>query len=75
MVGDENLRGISGGQKRRVTVGEMLLDHNCRFVCLENITDGLSSTDSIKLIHDLATVSISIILVHCLTFEISMMVV
>lgn len=26
VVGDENLRGISGGQKRRVTVGEMMLD-------------------------------------------------
>ena len=67
MVGDENLRGISGGQKRRVTVGEMLLDHNCRFVCLENITDGLSSTDSIKLIHDLATVSIVLFLFNYLT--------
>jgi ABC-type multidrug transport system ATPase subunit len=56
VVGDENLRGISGGQKRRVTVGEML-DPNCRFICMENITDGLSSTDSVKLITDLANVS------------------
>ncbi|KAL7543865.1 hypothetical protein ACHAXR_013237 [Thalassiosira sp. AJA248-18] len=54
VVGDENLRGISGGQKRRVTVGEMILDGACKFVCLENITDGLSSTDSVKLIQDLA---------------------
>lgn len=53
VVGDENLRGISGGQKRRVTVGEML-DPSCRFICMENITDGLSSTDSVKLIKDLA---------------------
>ena len=57
VVGDENLRGISGGQKRRVTVGEMLLDKTCKFVCMENITDGLSSSDSIKLIADLANVS------------------
>lgn len=57
VVGDENLRGISGGQKRRVTVGEMILDKNCKYVCLENITDGLSSTDSVKLIQDLANVS------------------
>jgi ABC-type multidrug transport system ATPase subunit len=55
IVGDENIRGISGGQKRRVTVGEMLLP-DCSFVCMENITDGLSSTDSVKLITDLATV-------------------
>lgn len=56
VVGDENLRGISGGQKRRVTVGEMLLDQSvAKYVCLENITDGLSSTDSVKLIQDLST--------------------
>jgi ABC-type multidrug transport system ATPase subunit len=56
IVGDENIRGISGGQKRRVTVGEMLSPH-CSFICMENITDGLSSTDSVKLITDLANVS------------------
>ena len=56
IVGDENIRGISGGQKRRVTVGEMLCPH-CSFICMENITDGLSSTDSVKLITDLANVS------------------
>ena len=50
VVGDENLRGISGGQKRRVTVGEMMIDASCSFMCLENITDGLSSTDSSQLI-------------------------
>jgi ABC-type multidrug transport system ATPase subunit len=54
IVGDENVRGISGGQRRRVTVGEMLLPH-CSFACMENITDGLSSTDSVKLIADLST--------------------
>jgi len=45
-IGDENLRGISGGQKRRVTVGEMLIAYRMRFLGLENITDGLSSQDS-----------------------------
>lgn len=54
IVGDENVRGISGGQKRRVTVGEMLSPH-CSFACMENITDGLSSTDGVRLISDLAT--------------------
>mmetsp|Transcript_19839 Transcript_19839/g.41591 ORF Transcript_19839/g.41591 Transcript_19839/m.41591 type:complete len:117 (-) Transcript_19839:1828-2178(-) len=53
MAGNKNLRVISDRQKRRLTVGEMILDGNCRFVCLENITDGLSSTNSIKLIRDL----------------------
>ena len=54
VVGDENLRGISGGQKRRVTVGEMMLDRLSKFCMMENITDGLSSNDSKKLIQDLA---------------------
>ena len=40
VVGDDNLRGISGGQKRRVTVGEMLLNPDAAFLGLENITDG-----------------------------------
>lgn len=54
VVGDENLRGISGGQKRRVTVGEMMTDpqHSAVF-CFENITDGLASTDSYSLLKHL----------------------
>eukprot|EP00547_Thalassionema_nitzschioides_P003041 CAMPEP_0194205690 /NCGR_PEP_ID=MMETSP0156-20130528/4909_1 /TAXON_ID=33649 /ORGANISM="Thalassionema nitzschioides, Strain L26-B" /LENGTH=1620 /DNA_ID=CAMNT_0038932039 /DNA_START=162 /DNA_END=5024 /DNA_ORIENTATION=+ len=53
VVGDENLRGISGGQKRRVTFGEMMLNESCRFMCCENITDGLSSADSLSLIENI----------------------
>jgi hypothetical protein len=53
VVGDENLRGISGGQKRRVSVGEMMTDPNCSFFSFENITDGLASTDSLSLIQTL----------------------
>jgi ABC-type multidrug transport system ATPase subunit len=53
VVGDENLRGISGGQKRRVTIGEMMLDPESSFLCLENITDGLASTDSYSLIDNI----------------------
>ena len=49
VVGDDNLWGISG-QKRRVTVGEMMLDASCSCMCCENITNGLSSTDSTQLI-------------------------
>lgn len=54
VVGDENLRGVSGGQKRRVTVGEMLMDPNSRVFCLDNITDGLASTDSFSLIQQIS---------------------
>lgn len=47
VVGDENLRGISGGQKRRVTVGEMLLNPEAKCFGLENITDGRTFMDII----------------------------
>ena len=53
VVGDENLRGISGGQKRRVMVGEMLMNAKTSFLGLENITDSLSSQDSFNLIQRL----------------------
>ena len=53
VVGDENIRGVSGGQKRRVTIAEMLMDRHASFLGLENITDGLSSTDSYNLIAQL----------------------
>lgn len=54
VVGDENLRGVSGGQKRRVTVGEMLLNPHSRVFCLDNITDGLASTDSYSLLEQIS---------------------
>jgi ABC-type multidrug transport system ATPase subunit/ABC-type multidrug transport system permease subunit len=54
VVGDENLRGVSGGQKRRVTVGEMLLNPRSRVFCLDNITDGLASTDSYSLLEQIS---------------------
>ena len=53
VVGDENLRGVSGGQKRRVTVGEMLLNPHSKVLCLDNITDGLASTDSYSLLEQI----------------------
>eukprot|EP01029_Cantina_marsupialis_P020357 TRINITY_DN4770_c0_g1_i2.p1 TRINITY_DN4770_c0_g1~~TRINITY_DN4770_c0_g1_i2.p1 ORF type:complete len:1323 (+),score=438.91 TRINITY_DN4770_c0_g1_i2:94-4062(+) len=42
IVGDQMYRGVSGGEKRRVTVGEMLLGPQ-RVLLLDNITTGLDS--------------------------------
>lgn len=53
VVGDENLRGVSGGQKRRVTIGEMAIDQGATFLFCENITDGLSSSDSLTILTEL----------------------
>lgn len=50
VVGDEQLRGVSGGQKRRVTIGEMMFGPTKRFMALEYITDGLSSQDSYNIL-------------------------
>ncbi|CAM9326274.1 unnamed protein product, partial [Chrysoparadoxa australica] len=41
VVGGEELRGISGGQKRRVTFGEMAFAAERSFLFLDNITNGL----------------------------------
>ena len=53
VVGDENLRGVSGGQKRRVTIGEMAIGSGSKFLFCDSITDGLSSSDSISLLSNL----------------------
>jgi ABC-type multidrug transport system ATPase subunit len=41
-VGDDNVRGISGGQRRRVTVGEMMQGAN-PVACADEISTGLDS--------------------------------
>jgi len=55
--GDENLKGLSGGQRKRVSIGMELLT-NPRVLLLDEPTSGLDSkvaSDVIDLIKDLAT--------------------
>ena len=42
IVGSNQIRGVSGGQKKRVTIGEALLA-NARFLALDSITTGLDA--------------------------------
>jgi ABC-type multidrug transport system ATPase subunit len=49
LVGDENVRGVSGGQKRRVTVGEKVMGDRIRLLCLDEITNGLDSASALAL--------------------------
>lgn len=48
-VGDTNVRGVSGGQRRRVTVGEMLMP-GCPVVCGDEISTGLDSASTFDMI-------------------------
>ncbi|PHT49412.1 Pleiotropic drug resistance protein 1 [Capsicum baccatum] len=52
MVGDEMLRGISGGQKKRVTTGEMLVGpSNALF--MDEISTGLDSSTAYSIVNSL----------------------
>lgn len=41
IVGNDLLRGVSGGQKKRVSIGEMIIG-NARGLFLDEITTGMS---------------------------------
>ena len=41
-VGDETLRGVSGGEKKRVTISEALVT-NARVLCMDEISTGLDA--------------------------------
>ena len=52
MVGDEMLRGISGGQRKRVTTGEMLVGPtNALF--MDEISTGLDSSTTFQIVSSL----------------------
>ncbi|KAG2598994.1 hypothetical protein PVAP13_5KG412600 [Panicum virgatum] len=52
MVGDEMLRGISGGQRKRVTTGEMLVGPS-RALFMDEISTGLDSSTTFQIVNSL----------------------
>lgn len=48
-IGSNMIRGISGGQKRRVTVGESLM-MNSRIITLDSATSGLDAATAVQII-------------------------
>ncbi|KAL5786120.1 hypothetical protein ACOSQ2_008512 [Xanthoceras sorbifolium] len=52
LVGDEMLRGISGGQKKRVTTGEMLVGPS-RALFMDEISTGLDSSTTFQIVNSL----------------------
>jgi len=51
-VGDSNIRGCSGGQRRRVTVGEMMQGQN-PVACADEISTGLDSASTYDMIRSI----------------------
>ena len=51
-VGNSDIRGVSGGQRRRVTTGEMMLFYSPAF-CADEISNGLDSTSTYDIIQSL----------------------
>ncbi|KAJ6820441.1 ABC transporter G family member 36-like isoform X1 [Iris pallida] len=52
MVGDEMRRGISGGQRKRVTTGEMLVGPS-RALFMDEISTGLDSSTTFQIVNSL----------------------
>ncbi|CAK7336270.1 unnamed protein product [Dovyalis caffra] len=52
MVGDEMIRGISGGQRKRVTTGEMLVGPS-RALFMDEISTGLDSSTTYQIVNSL----------------------
>ncbi|KAL8138808.1 hypothetical protein V2J09_004809 [Rumex salicifolius] len=52
MVGDQMVRGISGGQKKRVTTGEMLVGP-ARALFMDEISTGLDSSTTYQIVNSL----------------------
>ncbi|GAB2269455.1 transcription factor [Dionaea muscipula] len=52
MVGDQMVRGISGGQKKRVTTGEMLVGPS-KVLFMDEISTGLDSSTTYQIVNSL----------------------
>ncbi|VEU39363.1 unnamed protein product [Pseudo-nitzschia multistriata] len=48
-VGNDEIRGVSGGQRRRVTIGEMLMN-NTPIICGDEISNGLDAGSTFEII-------------------------
>jgi ABC-type multidrug transport system ATPase subunit len=49
LIGNAQIRGISGGQKKRVTIGEALLA-NARILALDEATNGLDASTAFEIV-------------------------
>ncbi|XP_020581976.1 ABC transporter G family member 35-like isoform X2 [Phalaenopsis equestris] len=56
MIGDEMIRGISGGQKRRVTTGEMIVGP-AQALLMDEISNGLDSSTTYQIVKSLRQIT------------------
>ncbi|XP_052198419.1 ABC transporter G family member 39-like [Diospyros lotus] len=52
IIGNEMVRGVSGGQRKRVTIGEMLMGP-ARAIFMDNISTGLDSVTTFRIINSI----------------------
>ena len=52
LIGDDQIRGVSGGQRKRVTTGELLVGPTKAFF-LDEISTGLDSSTTFQIIRSL----------------------
>ncbi|MCD7456169.1 ATP-binding cassette sub- G member 5 [Datura stramonium] len=57
-IGDDRIRGISGGERRRVSIGVELI-HDPRVLILDEPTSGLDSTSALQIIDMLKTMAVT----------------
>ena len=55
-VGNKDVRGVSGGQRRRVTVGEMMMGQN-PVACADEISTGLDAAVTRDIVNSIVTFS------------------
>lgn len=55
-VGNDDVRGVSGGQRRRVTVGEMMQGQN-PVACCDEISTGLDAAVTYDIVHSICAFS------------------
>lgn len=67
IVGDNSLRGVSGGERRRVTLGEMICGPQTVFL-LDSVSTGLDSSTTFDIMNTLKVLYQQLLCSFCFVF-------